>query len=95
MNTYHRVLKNIFVHYMTKNNTKALVKISNNKHQITSKLQIPISNDQNSFDRFIFRYPEHVWDFEFRSRAAQALAPRVVICLVFDICDLEFPVYPG
>jgi len=49
----------------------------------------------------------HVLNFEFRSRAAQALAPRVVICpstwlrvvslsnhLVFNICDLEFPVYP-
>jgi len=31
-----------------------------------------------------------VWDFEFRSRAAQALAPRVVIYLFFGICLLEF-----
>jgi len=31
-----------------------------------------------------------VGDFEFRSRAAQALAPRVVICLFFGICYLKF-----
>jgi len=31
-----------------------------------------------------------VWDFEFWSRAAQALAPRVVICLLFGICYLGF-----
>jgi hypothetical protein len=36
-----------------------------------------------------------VLNFEFRSRAAQALAPRVVIYLVFVIWNLEFPVYPG
>ena len=32
-----------------------------------------------------FQCYEHVWDFEFRSRAAQALAPRAVICLEFVI----------
>jgi hypothetical protein len=37
-------------------------KITNSKHQITNKSQIPIFNDQNL-----------VWIFEFRSRAAQAL----------------------
>jgi len=31
-----------------------------------------------------------VWIFEFRSRAAQALAPRVGICLRFGIWCLEF-----
>jgi len=31
-----------------------------------------------------------VLDFEFRSRAAQALAPRVDIRLFFDICHLKF-----
>jgi hypothetical protein len=36
-----------------------------------------------------------VLKFEFRSRAAQALAPRVVIYLEFVIWNLEFPVYPG
>ena len=76
-------------------------KISNTKHparktagkQITNKTQITIFNDQNS-DRFVFRYLEHVWNFEFWSRAAQALAPRVVIYLVFDFCVLEFPACP-
>ena len=37
------------------------------KHQITNKSQIPISNTQNRFDMFVFRYLEHVWDLEFRS----------------------------
>jgi len=56
-------------------------KITNSKHparktagkQITDKSQIPNSKPIQS-DCFF------VWDFEFRSRAAQALAPRVVIC---------------
>ena len=39
---------------------------------------------------FVFRYLEHVWDFEFRSRAAQALAPRVEIYLIFVIWN-----FPG
>ena len=40
---------------MTKTNRQApTVKISNNKHQITNKLQIQIFNDQNSFDRSFF-----------------------------------------
>jgi len=30
-----------------------------------------------------------VWDFEFGSRAAQALAPRVGICLDFGAWNLE------
>ena len=38
----------------------------------------------------IFFQRDHlpVSNFEFRSRAAQALAPRVVICLKFGISDL-------
>ena len=70
-------------------------KITNSKYpakktagrQITNKSQIPIFNDQNFPGRDI------VWIFEFRSRAAQALAPRVVICLIFDICYLEFTLF--
>jgi len=71
-------------------------KITNSKHQITNKSQIPNSKPVQS-DCFI------VWDFEFRSRAAQALAPRVDICpstwlrvvslsnhLIFSICYLKF-----
>ena len=53
---------------------------------------------------FFLRERIIVWNFEFWSRAAQALAPRVVICpstilrvvslsnhLIFGICILEFP----
>jgi hypothetical protein len=54
-------------------------KITNSKHQIPNKLQIPIFNDQNLPGRDI------VWIFEFWSRAAQALAPRVGNCLTFVI----------
>jgi len=69
-------------------------KITNSKHpakktagrQITNKSQIPIFNDQNLPRRDI------VWIFEFRSRAAQALAPRVVICLIFDIWNLIYSI---
>jgi len=46
-------------------------KITNSKHQIRNKSQIPIFNDQNLSGRDI------VWIFEFRSRAAQAFTPRV------------------
>jgi len=65
----------ISFHFMQKPNTQApTAKISNTKHptkktagkQTTNKSQIPIFNDQNS-DRFVFRYLEHVWNFEFRS----------------------------
>ena len=63
--------------------------------QITDKSQIPISNDPNRFGMFVLRDLIRVLDFEIRSRAAQALALRVVIYLVFDICDLEFPACPG
>ena len=48
-------------------------------------------NDPNRFDMFVFQYLEHIWNLEFRSRAAQALAPRLVIYLEFVICDLGFP----
>jgi len=58
-------------------------KITNPKHQITNKSQI---TNYKPIQRDCF----FVWDFEFRSRAAQALAPRVVICLFFGICYLEF-----
>ena len=67
-------------------------------------------NDQNSELEFrsskpIKTYQEnhiHVWFFEFRSRAAQALAPRVEIYLAcdelsrveFGFCGLEFPACP-
>ena len=54
-------------------------KITNSKHQISNKSQIQILNDQNLPGRDI------VWIFEFRSRAAQALAPRVGNCLIFVI----------
>jgi len=56
-----------------------ILKIPNSKHQITNNFQIPKTND-----------PKHVWYFGFRSRAAQALAPRVEICLIFGIWPLEF-----
>jgi ABC-type proline/glycine betaine transport system permease subunit len=56
-------------------------KITNSKHQITNKFQIP-----NRLKAIVF----FIWDFEFWSRAAQALAPCVVICLFFGICYLEF-----
>ncbi len=40
------------------------------------------SIDENIFfNSFGLLHDYKVWDFEFRSRAAQALAPRVVICL--------------
>jgi len=71
-------------------------KITNRKHQITNKSQIQNSKPVQSDCYF-------VWDFEFRSRAAQALAPRVDICpstllrvvslsnhLFFGICYLKF-----
>jgi hypothetical protein len=57
--------------------------IPSTKLQINSKSQAPNSKPIQS-DCFF------VWDLEFRSRAAQALAPRVVIYLFFGICYLEF-----
>jgi hypothetical protein len=48
-----------------------LKQITNSKHRITNKSQIPIFNDQK------LPGPDIVWIFEFWSRAAQALAPRV------------------
>jgi hypothetical protein len=45
--------------------------------QVTnSKSQIPNKGQSHFFYSFVCY-------FEFRSRAAQALAPRVVICLIF------------
>jgi len=49
----------------------------------TYKFQIPIFNDQNLPGRDI------IWIFEIWSRAAQALAPRVGIFLVFDIWNFN------
>jgi len=64
--------------------------ILSTKLQINPKLQIP--NLFNVQRRRLRRVSDcfFVWDFEFWSRAAQALAPRVVICLFFGICYLEF-----
>jgi len=36
-----------------------------------------------------FNDQNFVWDFEFWSRAAQALAPRLAICLIFVFWDLK------
>ncbi len=82
----HRVLIAISLDFMQK---------PMHKHQITNKYQIQISNDPNRFGMFVLRDLIRVLDFEFRSHAAHALALRVVIYLVFDICDLEFPACPG
>jgi len=42
-------------------------------------------NDEQAFLQDLY-----VWDFEFGSRSAQALAPRVGICLKFGFWCLEF-----
>ncbi|MBW2247232.1 MAG: hypothetical protein JRF62_08510 [Deltaproteobacteria bacterium] len=68
-------------------------KITNSKHQITNKSQITNSKPVQRAAQVLApreRLFFFVWDFEFRSRAAQALAPRVVICLFFEICYLGF-----
>jgi len=52
------------------------------KLQINYKLQYSMTK---TIDKFVFRYLEHVWDFEFLFRLWR------IICLVFDICVLEFP----
>ena len=72
------------------------VKISNNKHQITNKFQISISNDQNSLicsfsdilSMFgILNFGHYDLPFDL-AQGGELVEP-------FDICDLEFPVYPG
>jgi len=52
-------------------------KITNSRHQITNKSQIPNSKPVQS-DCFF------VWDFEFRFRLGR------IICLFFGICYLKF-----
>jgi len=51
------------------------------------KSQIPSTKFQGNPK---YQYSITQTGLEFWSRAAQALAPRVVICLLFVICDLEF-----
>ena len=73
-------------------------KITNSKHQITNKSQIPIFNDQNIPGRDI------VWIFEFRSparhrsrspfrpgtgQAGEAGGLEIVWYLSFDICNFD------
>jgi uncharacterized integral membrane protein len=55
-------------------------KISNSKHQITKKSQIPILNDQKNLK---FQYSMTKTGLEF-------VILVIVICLIFVICDLEF-----
>jgi len=43
-----------------------------------------VFNDQNRF-KVPFSFKSQVWNFEFRSRPAQAFAPRVVIYLIFVV----------
>ena len=81
-----------------------IFEIPNSKHQIPNKSQIPNTNDLNYFDfssideniffnSFASCIQDHilVCYLGFWSRAAQALAPRIGICLSFEICCLEFP----
>ena len=58
-------------------------KISNSKHQITNKSQIPILNDQNRFG---------ILKLGTRPQGGESGGPIlvIVICLFFVICDLEF-----
>ena len=60
-------------------------KISNSKHQITNKFQIPILNDQNSLE---------FWNWGPARRVGSPSEARtilvIVICLIFEICDLKF-----
>jgi len=57
-------------------------KITNHNTQITNNIKITNSNDQNIYSVIgCLAVILSVLNFEFRSRAAQALAPRVDICL--------------
>ena len=55
-------------------------KISNSKHQITNKFQIPILNDQNRFGISNFGHCDLPFDL---AQGGELVEP-------FDICDLEF-----
>ena len=85
----HFIQKPIHKHHMLKSQITSTPpeRRRASKLQTNYKFQCPMTK---TVDMFVFRYPEHVWDFEFRSRAAQALAPRVVIYLEFVIWNLEF-----
>jgi hypothetical protein len=63
-------------------------KITNSKHQISNKSQIPNLKFQTRAKTNFYSFVCYLF---FRSRAAQALAPRVGIYLLFVFCYLGFP----
>ena len=60
--------------------------IPNSKHQITNKSQIPILNDPNGIRTLIYWLLKFIYMFWILV---------IVICLLFEICYLEFLVTPA
>ena len=101
MNPYIWPLIVISLHFMQKPILPDAIgtKISNTKHQISNKSQITIFNDRN---RFKFRMLIILIFKELMKKSFSVSYPclrfwisDIVLCLVFDIYDLEFPVYSG